>query len=149
MSSSRCVRSQAIYSRAASVILGHHDTSRLTWKKKHYISTIITAWLICFMIQCSGVFLFRDCFDCQFCMLWGISICTQISEQFYFLLIERGSPSLDSILLSRMQRLGLEGFLWLTSFLRFSAINSMPSSVIFEQPDKERMVRLGRECTAR
>ena len=25
----------------------------------------------------------------------------------------------------------------------------MPSSVIFEQPDKERMVRLGRECTAR
>ena len=34
-----------------------------------------------------------------------------------------------------------------TSFLRFSAINSIPSSVIFEQPDKERMVRLGRECT--
>ena len=31
VSSSRCVRSQAIYSRAASVILGHQDTSRLTW----------------------------------------------------------------------------------------------------------------------
>ena len=34
-----------------------------------------------------------------------------------------------------------------TSFLRFSAINSMPSSVIFEQPERERIVRLGRECT--
>ena len=30
VSSSRCVRSQAMYSRAASVILGHQDTSRLT-----------------------------------------------------------------------------------------------------------------------
>ena len=29
--SSRCVRSQAMYSSAASVILGHHDKSRLTW----------------------------------------------------------------------------------------------------------------------
>ena len=25
----------------------------------------------------------------------------------------------------------------------------MPSSVIFEQPDRERMVRFGRECTER
>ena len=37
----------------------------------------------------------------------------------------------------------------LTSFLRFSAISSMPSSVIFEQPDRERMVRFGREWTRR
>ena len=34
-----------------------------------------------------------------------------------------------------------------TSFLRFSAINSMPSSVILEQPERERMVRFGREWT--
>ena len=33
------------------------------------------------------------------------------------------------------------------SFRKFSAISSMPSSVIFEQPDRERTVRLGRVCT--
>ena len=65
-----------MYSRAASVIRGHQDTSRLTWSR--------SAW-------------------------------------------EVRRP--------------------LTSFLRFSAISSMPSSVILEQPERERMVRFGRECT--
>lgn len=33
------------------------------------------------------------------------------------------------------------------SFRRFSVISSIPSSVIFVQPDKLRIVRLGSECT--
>ena len=61
VSSSRCVRSQAMYSRAASVILGHQERSRLT------------------------------------------------------------------------------------NFRRFSAINSIPSSVTLLQPERERMVRFGSE----
>ena len=39
VSSSRCVRSQAMYSRAASVILGHQDTSRLTFVYILYLNT--------------------------------------------------------------------------------------------------------------
>ena len=34
-----------------------------------------------------------------------------------------------------------------TSFCRFSAINSIPSSVILEQPDRDSTVRFGKECT--
>ena len=34
-----------------------------------------------------------------------------------------------------------------TSFLRFSAMSSIPSSVIFEHPDRERTVKFGKECT--
>jgi hypothetical protein len=81
VSSSRCVRSQAMYSRAASVIRGHQETSRLTCRPR-----------------------IRD--------KWA----------------------------NQRRR---------TSFLRFSAISSIPSSVIFEQPERERMVRLGREWTAK
>ena len=33
----------------------------------------------------------------------------------------------------------------LTSFLRFSATNSMPSSVTLLQPERERIVRFGSE----
>jgi len=33
------------------------------------------------------------------------------------------------------------------SFRRFSAINSMPSSVIFEQPDSDNTVKFGNVCT--
>ena len=33
------------------------------------------------------------------------------------------------------------------NFRKFSAINSMPSSVIFEQPDKDNTVKFGRVCT--
>ena len=34
------------------------------------------------------------------------------------------------------------------SLRRFSAINSMPSSVILEQPDNDNTVKLGKVCTA-
>ena len=33
------------------------------------------------------------------------------------------------------------------NFRKFSAINSMPSSVIFEHPDKDNTVKFGRVCT--
>ena len=35
------------------------------------------------------------------------------------------------------------------SLRRFSAINSMPSSVILEQPDNDNTVKLGKVCTAK
>ena len=35
----------------------------------------------------------------------------------------------------------------LTNFLRFSAISSIPSSVILLQPERERIVRFGSEWT--
>ena len=33
------------------------------------------------------------------------------------------------------------------NFLKFSAMSSIPSSVIFEQPDKDKTVKLGSVCT--